>query len=55
MVKKGIRGGIGHAIHRYGKADNKYINDYDKNKESTYLKYWKASNLYGWKCRKSFW
>ena len=32
MVKKGIRGGMCHAIHRYGKADNKYINDYDKNK-----------------------
>ena len=55
MVKKGIRGGICHAIHRYGKADNKYINDYDKNKESSYLKYWNVSNLYGWKCRKSFW
>ena len=28
-----------HAIHRYAKAINKYMKDYDKNKESSYLKY----------------
>ena len=29
MVDKGIRGGICHAIHRYTKANNKYMkNDY---------------------------
>ena len=37
MVEKGIRGGIHHAIHQYVKAKNKYMNDYDKNKESSYL------------------
>ena len=37
MVKKGIRGGICHAIHRYAKANNKYMKDYDKHKESLYL------------------
>ena len=37
MVKKGIRGRICHAIHRYAKANNKYMKDYDKNKESLYL------------------
>ena len=34
MVEKGIRGGICHGIHRYAKTNNKYIKDYDKNKES---------------------
>ena len=30
-VEKGIRGVICHAIHRY--ANNKYMKDYEKNKE----------------------
>ena len=48
MVEKGIRDGICHAIYRYTKANNKYINDYDKNIESSYLEYLDANNLYGW-------
>ena len=39
MVEKGITGGTCHAIHQYAKANNKYMKDYDKNKESSYLKY----------------
>ena len=31
MVEKGIRGGICHAIHRYEKANNKYMKNYDGN------------------------
>ena len=27
---------------------NKYMKDYDKNKQSSYLKYWDLHNLYGW-------
>ena len=30
MAEKNIKGGICHAIHWYVKANNKYMNDYDK-------------------------
>ena len=29
MVEEGIRGGICHSIHRYDKANNKYMKNYD--------------------------
>ena len=38
MVEKGIRVGTCHAVHQYAKVDNKYMKDYEKNKESSYLK-----------------
>ena len=48
MVEKGIRDGICHAIYQYVKVYNKYMKDYDKNKQSSYLKYLDVNNLYGW-------
>ena len=48
MVEEGIRGGICHSIHRYAKANNRYMKNYDKNKESSYIQYLDANNLYGW-------
>ena len=48
MVGKGTRGRICQAIHRYAKANNKYIKNYDKNITSSCLAYLDASDLYGW-------
>ena len=48
MVEKSIRGEICHTTYQYAKTNNKYMKDYDKNKESSYLKYSDVKNLYGW-------
>ena len=48
IVEEGIRGGICHSIHRYSKANNKYMKNYNNNEESSYIQYLDANNLYGW-------
>ena len=48
MVEEGITGRICHSIHRYAKANNKYMNNYGENEESSYIQYLDANNLYGW-------
>ena len=48
MVEKGISDGICHSIHRYAKANNKYMKNYNNNEESSYIQYLDANNLYGW-------
>ena len=48
MFGKRTRGGICHAMHRFAKANNKYMKNYDKSKESLYLMYLRANNLCGW-------
>ena len=47
-VEKGIRGGICQPTHKHAKANNKYMKNYDKNTESSFLEFLDASNLYGW-------
>ena len=49
-----IRVGICNKVHSYAEADNKYMKNYDKNKESSFLLYVDANNLYGWTMTKKF-
>ena len=37
MFEEGTRGGMCQATYRYAKANNKYMRNYDKNKESLFL------------------
>ena len=48
MIEEGIRGRMCHPIHRHAKANNKYMKNYDENKECSYIQYFDANNLYGW-------
>ena len=54
IVEKGIRGEICHSVHRYAKANNKYMKNYDKDMGSSYPKYLDANNLYGWTISQNF-
>ena len=48
IIEKGIRAGICHAVYRYATANNKYMKNYDRNIELSYIMYLHANNLHEW-------
>ena len=48
FIEKETRGGISYIAKRYAKANNKYMNDYDSEKPSTFITYLDKNDLYGW-------
>ena len=47
MIESGMRGGVCHVIRSYAEANNKYMDNYDESKVSSFLQYLDANNLYG--------
>ena len=47
-----MRGGISYIANWYGKANNKYMKNYEEGTPSKYIMYLDANNLYGWAVNK---
>ena len=48
FIEKGLRGGISYITKRHAKANNKYMNDYNPKKPSTFIAYLDMINLHSW-------
>ena len=47
FIEKVLRGGLSYIAKRYAKANNKYMNDCDPKKLSTFISYLDMNNSYG--------
>ena len=54
MLEEGIRGGMCQVSHHYAKANNKYLKNYDRNIESSYIEYLDAIIYMDAQCLKCY-
>ena len=47
FIEEGIRGGVAMISKKHGRANNPYVEDYDKHAPAKYILYLDANNLYG--------
>ena len=48
FIEKRLSWGISYIAKIYAKANNKYMNDYDPKKQSTFISYIDMNNFCGW-------
>ena len=48
FIEKSMHGRVSYITNRHGKANNKYMKEYDEKAPSKYIMYLDANNLYGW-------
>ena len=48
MIEEGIRGGTTQVITKFLQTNNKYIKDYDQNKDLLFLQYLDLNSLHAW-------
>ena len=48
FIERGMCGGISYIVQRYCRADNKYVEAYDEDKDKSFIICFDANNLYGW-------
>ena len=54
MIESGIKGGIATISPHHAKANNEYMGaEFDSAKESKFISYLDANNLYGWAMSKT--
>ena len=48
FIEKGMHGGVSYIASHYGKANSKYMKEYDEKAPSKHIMYLDADNLYVW-------
>ena len=48
MIESGIRSGLTQVITKFSEANNKYMQNYDRNKDSSFLQCLDLNSLYAW-------